>query len=231
MAHDNRTGYFTSAAGCPAGAQTGTSQCGYAEKIGWAVLSGIEMKLPSIAPGDRFGAFFNYAVGFSAVGGGNNLSSAALFGSGNEVAFGMITDGVFVNGSGIELTTTWTAGAAFEHYWSPIFRSSFYGMYTQIRYNDTARGYICASGGGNLDVANCDPNWQYWQVGSRTLWEPVRRFILGVDVFWTQIETAFAGAGTINNSGTNVLGGRPTGAYTFNNQGVFSVVGRAQRNY
>ena len=232
MAHDNRSTYFSAAPGCPAGAQGGTSQCGYAEKIGWAVLTGIEMKLPMIAPGDRFGAFFNYAQGFSSVGGGNNLSSASLFGSGNQLAFGVITDGVFINGSGIELTTTWTVGGAYEHYWSPIFRSSFYGMYTQINYDTTAVGYICASGGGNVSgVVNCDPNWRYWQVGSRTLWEPVRRFILGIDVFWTQIETAFAGPGNINNSGTNVIGGRPTGAYTFSNQGVFSIVGRAQRNY
>jgi len=49
-------------------------------------------------PGDHFGGFFNYGVGAAAYSGGSNLSSPGLFGGGNQVALGVITDGVFVNG-------------------------------------------------------------------------------------------------------------------------------------
>ncbi len=232
LAQDNRTGYFSAAPGCPAGAQGGTSQCGYAEKLGWGVMTSAVLKLPMIAPGDEIGGYFNYSVGMSTVGAGALMASPSLFGSGNQLAYGPMSDGVFVNGSTIELTTAWTFGAGFEHNWSPIFKTSVYGNYTAVSYNTTATGYICASGGGNVSgVVNCDPNWKFWTVGSRTEWSPVRGFFLGVDVMWTQVETAFEGAGNINNSGTNVIGGRPTGAYTFSDQGILTLMGRAQRNY
>jgi hypothetical protein len=235
MLHDNRTTYFTGGAGCPAGAQVGTSQCGYADKTGWAFLSGIEVKLPFITPGDRAGVFFNYAQGFGAVGGGNNLNSPMLMGTGNELAFAQISDGVFINGSGLELTTTWTVGGAYEHYWSPILKSSFYGTYTQVSYNSTATTYLCGGGGAavqtNATFANCSPDWRLWLVGSRLAWEPVRRLVLGIDIFWQQVETAYSGAGSINNRTPNSVGARPTGAYVFNNQGSGAAVFRAQRNY
>ncbi len=229
---DNRTGYYTGGAGCPAGAQPGTSQCGYTEKVGWGINTGGRLNLPSIAAGDYIGYYFNYSEGHSGVGAGNMLASPAMFGSGNQLAYGPMSDAVFVNGGQLELTTAWTFGAGFEHNWSPLLKTSLYGSYTEISYNDNARVAICASAGTNVSgVANCDPNWKYWTIGSRTQWSPVRGFLLGVDVIWTQVETAFDGTGTINNSGTNVLGGRPTGAYTFSDQGTLSVTGRAQRNY
>jgi hypothetical protein len=144
----------------------------------------------------------------------------------------MMSDAVYVDGGTLQLTTAWTFGAGFEHNWSPLLKTSLYGSYSEISYNTTARAQICASPGTNVSgVTNCDPNWKFWTVGSRTQWSPARGFILGVDVIWTQIDTAFEGTGLINNSGTNIIGGRPTGAYTFSDQGTLSVTGRAQRNY
>jgi hypothetical protein len=228
---DNRTTYF-GAGGCPVGAQAGTSQCGYTEKVGWGVNSGGRLNLPMIGAGDYIGYYFNYSEGHSGVGGGNLLSSPAMFGSGNTLAWGLMTDAVYVDGGTLQLTTAWTFGAGFEHNWSPLLKTSLYGSYSEISYNTTARAQICASPGTNVSgVTNCDPNWKFWTVGSRTQWSPARGFILGVDVIWTQIDTAFEGTGLINNSGTNIIGGRPTGAYTFSDQGTLSVTGRAQRNY
>src|SRR5215470_14994956 len=58
--------------GCPAGAQTGTTQCGNPDdKWGWAVLSGIDIKAPWAGPGDHFGGYFNYGVGAAAYSGGS----------------------------------------------------------------------------------------------------------------------------------------------------------------
>src|SRR5499426_3180708 len=137
--------YYT--AGC---AQAGTAQCDYPDdKWGWAVLSGIDIKAPWAGPGDHFGGYFNYGVGAAAYAGGSNLASPGLFGGGNTVALGFITDGVYLNGGQFDLTTTWTAGAGYEHFWLPNVSTGVYGTYTQIRYNDSVinSNLFCAGGG------------------------------------------------------------------------------------
>ena len=102
------TGTGATTGGCPAG-QTGTSGCGHPDdKWGWAVLSGIDIKAPWAGPGDHFGGYFNYGVGAAAYSGGSNLTSPGLFGGGNTVALGVLTDGVFINGGQFELTTAWS---------------------------------------------------------------------------------------------------------------------------
>ena len=138
------------------------------------------------------------------------------------------TQGITCNASQLELTTTWTVGAAYEHYWTPNFKSSISGAYTSIEYSNAAKAMfaqnVCApaslagttgviTGGGQgqfnggntgalapltalntgrLSVAdNCDPDWGFFQGGVRTQWNVTRGFILGVDVFYTRVFTAF----------------------------------------
>jgi hypothetical protein len=221
--------YYT--AGCT---QTGTSQCGYPDdKWGWAVLSGIDIKAPWAGPGDHFGGYFNYGVGASAYAGGSNLASPGLFGSGNTVAFGVMSDAVFVNGDQIQLTTAWTAGAGYEHFWLPNFSTAVYGTYTQIRYNDTVinSNLFCAGNQNlalNLGNQPCDPGFNYWTVGAVTNWYPVAGFRLAVDVQYVKIETAMDGQ-TISLGKAQGL--RPTGNYTAKDQGILAVVFRAQRSF
>src|SRR5882762_591994 len=163
----------TGVVGCPGAAQTGTSQCGNPDdKWGWAVLSGIDIKAPWAGPGDHFGGFFNYGVGAAAYAGGSNLNSPGLFDGGNRLALGVITDGVFVNGGQFELTTTWTAGAGWEHFWLANFSTAVYGTYTQVRYNDNVIGSRLFCGNAGASAANqnirvgtgveCDPGFNYW---------------------------------------------------------------------
>jgi Porin subfamily len=217
--------------------QTGTTQCGYPDdKWGWAVLSGIDIKAPWISPGDHFGGYFNYGVGASAYSGGSTLASPGLFGSGNNIALGVLTDAVYVNGSQLELTTSWTAGAGYEHFWLPNVATALYGNYTQISYNNTVvnNRWFCGGGGGtnqNIRVAGnvvCDPGFNFWTVGARTDWYPVKGFRLAVDVLYARVETAFNGdAVTLGKA----QGARPTGVYTAKDLGVLSVIFRAQRNF
>jgi hypothetical protein len=222
--------------GCPAGAQTGTSQCGYPDdKWGWAVLSGIDIKAPWAGPGDHFGGYFNYGQGAAAYAGGQNLSSPGLFGSGNTVAFGVLTDAVYVNGGQLQLTTTWTAGGGYEHYWLPNVSTAVYGSYTQVRYNDTVinSGMFCNVGPATTQSivvtgVTCDPGFNFWQVGMVNNWYPVAGFRLAVDVLYTRVETAFSGD-TISLS--KAQGARPTGSYLAKDEGILSVMFRAQRNF
>ena len=78
----------------------------------FAAFSGAEIKLDWISPGSRVGFYGNFGVGAAAYSGGALLNSPGLFGSGNQVAWGFITDSVYVNGSAQQQTTAWTVGAA-----------------------------------------------------------------------------------------------------------------------
>jgi hypothetical protein len=223
--------------GCPAGAQTGTSQCGYPDdKWGWAVLSGIDIKAPWAGPGDHFGGFFNYGVGAAGYAGGSNLNSPGLFDGGNRLALGVITDGVFVNGGQLELTTTWTVGAGYEHFWLPNLSTTLWGTYTQVRYNDTVinSGLFCNGVPGVTTAQNiivsgrCDPGFNFWVVGLIQNWFPAPGFRLALEVDFVRVETAFEGQ-TISLSKTTGL--RPTGLYTAKDQGILNVIFRAQRSF
>src|SRR5262245_9074550 len=221
--------------------QTGTTFCGFPDdKWGWAVLSGIDIKAPWAGPGDHFGGYFNYGQGASAYASGSNLTSPGLFGGGNTVALGVNTDGVFVNDNNgqFQLTTAWTAGGGWEHYWLPNFTTAVYGTYTQVRYSDAVINsrLFCAGAGTTATRQNiippsgvsCDPGFNYWTVGSVTSWYPVAGFRLAVDVQYTRIETAFDGE-TVSLSKTQGL--RPTGSYLAKDQGILAAVFRAQRAF
>ena len=222
--------------GCGVGAQAGTTQCLYpSDKMGWALLTGGQINLPWIAQGDRVLGFFNYGQGATKYAGGANLNSAGLFGSGNVVALGVATDGVYVNGAGIQLTTGWAFGAAFEHWITPQFDIVVYGSRGEFKYNNTviAGRYFCGGSGAavqNIVVAAttvCDPGFTYSEVGLRFDWYPVPAFRLAIEARYAMIDTAFAGQVTL----TKTQGARPTGAYTAKDQGISQVAFRAQRGF
>ena len=74
----------------------------------------------------------------------------------------------------------------------------------------------------------CDPGFNFWTVGAVTNWYPVAGFRLAVDVLYTRVETAFEGQ-AVSLSKTQGL--RPSGSYTAKDQGILSVVFRAQRAF
>ncbi len=69
----------------------------------------------------------------------------------NRVAVGWIPDAVFFNAgtpaapsfSGIQLTTMWSIAAAYEHYWTPAVRTSLYGVFGHVGFNNTAKLAFC----------------------------------------------------------------------------------------
>jgi hypothetical protein len=219
----------------PACTQTGTTHCGYPDdEWGWAVISGAEVKLDFLSPGSRIGGYFNYGVGATAYTAAL-LASPGLFGSGNRVAWGVVTDAVYINGSQQELTTAWTVGGGFEYFWTRNFSSTIYGTYTEISYNSTVvnNRWFCGGVAGSsaqnivLSAATaCDPSFKFWTVGTHHDWYPVPGLRFVVDVLHTGIETATDGA-TITLA--KAQGARPTGNYTARNLGITSVVFRAIR--
>ena len=72
---------------------------------------------------------------------GNTTASGVSF-----PAIGSI--GLTCNASQLQLTTTWTVMAGYEHFWTPTFKSSFAAGYTAVEYNNTAKAMfaqnVCA---------------------------------------------------------------------------------------
>jgi Porin subfamily len=231
VAQQNRAVYYGTAAGCPAGAQLGTDQCGYpSDTWAWGVRAGAELKAPMLGPGDYFefeGYYSEGAVRFTAR---NLAGNTELFGSGNEVAFGWIADAVYVDGGSMHLTTAWAADAGYRHYWTRNFSSSIFGGYTEVSYDNfvVASGLFCSATKVNPTGGQaCDPGFALWQVGGRSDWYPVPKLKLAVEVMYTQVDTAMQGPINVANR----VGNRPTGAYNAKDLGIVTVMFAARRTF
>jgi hypothetical protein len=152
----------------------------------------------------------------------------------------------------VELTTVWGINGFVQHFWNPRWRTSLYGGYVEVDYNGSATDIInqhlptpttapfstaCGvavegavappinvnHGAGN----SCSPNFSWWQIGTRTQWNPHPDLDIGVDVLWSHLNTAYKGSGAV--LGAN--GARPAGTYAIEDQDVLSVMFRIQRNF
>ena len=116
-----------------------------------------------------------------------------------------------------------------------------FGNYSSTTYNGTARTLFCASpqspirtlGGvaptGAAAFAGCNPDFNVWNVGTRTIWNPVPNLDVGLEVMYTKIEQNHDPALiALNFPGA---GGRAVGLYQPADQEVFSGLFRIQRNF
>jgi hypothetical protein len=253
LATTGAPGYTCTAAGSAGGvgaANTPLTTCGHpSDKIGFFAMAGGEVKLPQFGPGDRIGANIRFSEGASSYGGGLQLSSPDLFGSGNNLALGWLSDGVYVNGSGIELTKAWGVSAAYNHHWTPTLESAIFAGYAAISYDTTAQTYFsdaigctATSSGAAKQISvnttgtistNCNPNWQFVETGLVTRWTPAPGLDFTLETLYTYVWTGFGGD-TLNlsNAGANpVIGARPAGFYNIANQGIWSEFFRVQRSF
>ena len=79
-----------------------------------------------------------------------------------------------------------------------------------MRYSDAASAAILPTGA----LLGSSANWNYAQIGSRTVWTPVANLDLSLEVMYNHLDTAFA-------SGTS----------TFDNKDWVSGIFRVQRNF
>jgi len=232
--HDASGGYYTAGAGDACGANAFCQNLGHpGDAYGWAVSGGFHLNDVLGMKGDTFAIQATYSVGASGY-----VTSASsgeqVYGGGNQAAFGWVTDGVFTTGSGVELTTVWGLYGGYQHFWNPKWRTSLYGGYVEIDYDGNAKSMICPGGTATAaptgtaltGVTNCSPNFSFYEVGTRTQWNPHPDLDIGVDVLWTHLNTAFAGTATLAANGA-----RPAGVYSIADQDVVSVLFRIQRNF
>jgi hypothetical protein len=147
-----------------------------------------------------------------------------------------------LNGSSLELTTVWTIAASLQHYWTPALRTSVFGAYTATDYNANATTIFCSSPNSPFrtvagaatnyaigPLAGCNPDFNVWAVGTRTIWNPVPNLDIGVEVVYTKIEQKMdPNTVRVNFGGA---GGRAAGLYVPSDAEVWSGILRVQRNF
>jgi hypothetical protein len=215
--------------------------------FGYAIGGALAINLPTFGATsnvnsqpnvDQFqiqGAWGRGAAGFVS----NGTNTSTLYGNGQSLAVGWLVDGVYSsqNGSGVELTTAWGGLAGYQHIWTPNWRTSVYGGYLDVSYDNNAQAILggAKTTGGWACVTGCttgaggmfNPGFTEWQAGTRTQWNPVSQLDVGVDVLYSRISSAEDGA-TLS---LPAIGSRPAGTYTVSDQDVWSVMFRVQRNF
>src|SRR5439155_1582219 len=139
--HDASGGYYGTTL-------TGVQGLGHpSDKMGFAAGAGIKINTPWVSPGDYLQAQVNYtqgAVRYAALT-PSGAGSPGIFKGGDSFGIGWFSDGVYcgtvagaaatvacpAGASGVDLTTAWTAHAAYEHFWTPSLRTSLVGGYTK----------------------------------------------------------------------------------------------------
>jgi len=228
-AHNVHAGYYG------ANETTGAPQ----DEWGFAVSGGIQLKNLPTGPGDKLSLDATYADGamkylISGVT-GNNFDHFSG-GSGpfyNSFAALALADGVFTTGSSIEKTTGWGFRGAYVHNWTPNWESSLFGSYTAINYGGNASAALCAqklaTAGAVFSAGyGCNPDFNIWQIGTRTAWTPVKNLTFSGEVMYTNLDQNDSGSITVV---ANPVGFKPPGTYELKDQGIWSGNLRVRRTW
>jgi len=237
-------GYYNNAIGSTNTNFANTTAQGHPGDVyGWAGSAGFLLTDFLGLKGDTFAMQGNYGHGATAF---VTKASGTWFnyGGSGKIGYGTSLDGVFANGTGISQSTEWAAWAAYEHFWTPRLHTAIQGGLVGITYDQDAKNLMCAGApgftanphqslgfslaGSNIISGNCNPNYGWYQVGTRTIWNPHPDLDIGLEVLYTGLETANRGA-TIQ--ATAASGGLPPGQYTFGNTGAWTGAFRIQRNF
>ena len=139
-----------------------------------------------------------------------------------SVGVGWAHDGIFdYRHHDIELTEAWSINAAYQHIWGPAgtwggkWRTTVYGGYVTVHYNDKAtalinQGFAASWNACGVPVAgrtftgwtplagnSCSPDFSFYQVGSRTQFNPAPLMDIGLDVVYTKLNSAYKGPGEL----------------------------------
>ena len=161
-----------------------TAAGGISDGWGWAVLGGIEIKTPMIAPGDSImlqGVWSRGAVEYTGISASPLASIASVGLRSSGLAFGgpafMVFDAFAFAGGSLELTTAWSANLMFRHFWQPNLRSAFWVGHNKVETPANSQG-VAAGFPTDLTI---------WQVGGNIIWSPAPTLDLSLDALWTRV--------------------------------------------
>lgn len=230
-AHDNHAAYYG------ASELTGHPD----DKWGWAGQLALSIKNIPTGAADSINMTAVYTNGASrynfqdfmgttfAMYGGTGLAGAY-----QSVGFGGVSDSVFVTGSGQQLTTTYGFQGGYNHNWDPRWTTSIFGAWAAVRYNDTAKGYICGAVIGTLALssgpAGCNPDFNYAVVGTRTVWTPIKNLTFSAELAYTMLDQKYASGSTVTLPLQSGIA-KPGATYELKDQHAVGLMLRAQRNW
>ena len=212
-------------------------------KWGGAVMAALNLKNLPTGPGDDIKVDASYAKGatkYVIATSGTSPSFAMFGGSSNPVAyqsigFGATTDGVYLPGfaggdGSLHLTESFGMRGAFNHNWDPYWSSSLYGSYSAVRYDGTAKAFICANFTTPAKAVSadyvCNPDFNVSQLGVVTRWTPVKNLTFSAEVQWFHLDQKFAGTAVLGPSAP-----KPSATYAFKDQDTVHLQLRVQRNF
>ncbi|OKO70557.1 porin [Bradyrhizobium sp. NAS96.2] len=222
-AHDNHAAYYG-----------GTELTGHPDdKWGWAGQLALSVKNLPTGPGDSINVSGVYANGASRYVFNQNMVSVfarygntSLAGAYQSVGIAGVSDSVFVTGAGQQLTTTFGMNGAFNHNWDPHWASSIFGGVGGVRYNSTAKSYICGAFVANLALssgaAGCNPDFNYAIVGTKTSWTPVKGLTFLAELDYSRLHQNFASGSTVVLPAQSGIG-KPAGLYQLRDQDSFGL--------
>ncbi len=219
-----------------------------ATKYGWAFsVSGFL----NLAGGDGLGINFVYTKG--APGYAFSAGNWQLYNNSNSLGVAWAADAVFGSGTTVELTKAWSVNAGYQHFWGPAgtwggkWRTSIYGGYVSVDYSDAATvlinrglpaGNVCGGALGTftgwvpLAGNSCSPDFSFYQIGTRTQFNPHPLMDIGLDVFYTHLNSAYKGpVNWVANGARPACNNSAIIACTADDQGVWSAIVRWQRNF
>jgi Porin subfamily len=179
---------------------------------GWAVQGGLKINAPFVAPGDALylqGAYGDGAqmyTGYCAYTGCYTQSTTTIQGQKFAQYFSDATINPFTGQ--LQTSQSFTATASYLHYWTPEWRSAFFGSYGEQSFSQSARlaqgavyGLVSGLAGSNPFGSNAVgvPGTRFYQLsqalrdtyqfvaGGSLIWSPVKDLDIGVEAFYTQI--------------------------------------------
>ena len=212
-------------------------------KWGGAVMAALNIKNIPTGSGDDIKVDASYAMGATkyVISTSSTSPSFAMFGGTSaagayqSIGFGATTDGVYLPGlaggdGSLHLTESYGVRGAFNHNWNPNWSTSLYGSYSAVRYDGTAKAFMCANYTTPAKAVSadyvCNPDYDVSQLGTITRWTPVKNLTFSAEAQWFHLDQKF--------QGTAVLGAaapKPTARYEFKDQDAVSLQVRAQRNF
>jgi len=216
-----------------------TEQSGHPSDVwGFAVQGGLQLKNLPTGKGDKISMSAIYTDGAPkyAIGGTTGNSFVSFSGGANPafyqgVALGVLLDGVFGAWTGVEKTKVWAVQGGYEHNWDANWQTSLFGSYTHVDYNTKATAIYCANTAAFFNAGStCNPDFNIWQVGSRTAWTPVQNLTFSGEVLYTMLDGAHVGSANAAAAGNAGLG-KPAGNYEFKDQGMWSGNIRVRRTW
>jgi len=249
---DVNTGGFIGGAVLPAGTNgaallatrgiTSGSQTAY----GWAVQGGVKVNTPFVAPGD--GLYLQGAYGVGAIVYTGFTYFTGTYGSNLTPTQGApfqhyLSDAVVNPLTGrLDLSNSFTVSAAYLHYWTPEWRSAFFGGYGEVGFGRGTRAAFSLTNGlvGSATPPSVVTNAAAFAVspvlrdnaqvtaGASLIWSPVKDLDIGVE--GTYIGTSVL-SGRVADQTRPVTDTSGLPVYTVRRHDVTQIRMRVQRDF